>query len=55
MGKRAVLILSDKKEVCISEDQLQLNRAHNFSLLWDKPINRKCISGKLSEKKIGKI
>jgi hypothetical protein len=51
MGKRAVLNLSEKKEVCISKDQLQLNTANRFSLLWDKPINRKCIGGMLSEKK----
>jgi hypothetical protein len=51
MEKRAVLSLRDKKEVCISKDQLQLNTANHFSSLWDKPINQKCIGGMLSEKK----
>lgn len=52
MGKWAVLSLSDKKEVCTSKVQLQLNIANHSSKLWDKPVNRKCTGDMLGEKKV---
>jgi hypothetical protein len=54
MGKRAVLSVGEKKNVCAYKEQnpsaSQQNIADYFSQLWGKPISRRCVGDILSEK-----
>lgn len=58
MGRKVVLIVSEKKEVLAQREQFpassQQNIANYFSVLWDKSLSHLSIGNILSEKKMVK-
>ncbi|XP_021916826.1 tigger transposable element-derived protein 6-like [Zootermopsis nevadensis] len=54
MGKRAVLSVGEKKDICAYKERYpcasQQNIANHFSRLWGKPLSRRCVGDILSER-----